>query len=134
MNTHRMQWDALAAMLFIGAVSAVAGGIGLLGGGLTFPLDWLDGSPFTDYTIPGIILAIVGGVQFIAAVAMLRRLEGSVTAGAFAGIVMMGWIAGEVLIVGTHGGLMLTLQLIYFAVGLVQLALAALLTRERQRL
>ena len=134
MEARRMEWVGLVALLSFGAVSALAGGIGLLGGGITFPHDWLDGSPFADYTIPGIILAvIVGGSQFAAAVAMLRRVNWASRASAVAGVVMMGWIASEVLIVGSHGGLMLALQVIYFVVGLAELALARLLTQERER-
>jgi hypothetical protein len=135
MHRRRMGWTGLVGLLSFGAVSAIAGGIGLLGNGIEFPLDWLDGSPFSDFTIPGIILAaIVGGSQLFAAVAMLRRVEWSQSAAVIAGVVMIGWIASEVLIVGTHGGLMLALQLIYFVVGLMELALAALLARERERI
>jgi hypothetical protein len=135
MEAKRTERGGLVALLFFGAVSAIAGGIGLLGNGIEFPLDWLDGSPFSDFTIPGIILAaIVGGSQLCAAVAMLRRVEWSQSAAVIAGVVMMGWITSEVLIVGTHGGLMLALQLIYFVVGLMELALAALLARERERI
>jgi len=132
MSDRRVESTGLAGLLAFGAVSAIAGGIGLLGNGIGLPLDWLDGSPFSDYTIPGIILgAIVGGSQLLAAGAMLRRVERSHTTAAIAGVVMMGWIASEVLIVGTHGGLMLALQLIYSVLGLAELALAARLMRER---
>ncbi|HVB63080.1 MAG TPA: hypothetical protein VNE17_00025 [Nitrolancea sp.] len=132
MSDRRVESTGLVGLLAFGAVSAIAGGIGLLGNGIGLPLDWLDGSPFSDYTIPGIILgAIVGGSQLLAAGAMLRRVERSHTTAAIAGVVMMGWIASEVLIVGTHGGLMLALQLIYSVLGLAELALAARLMRER---
>jgi len=132
MSDRRVESTGLVGLLAFGAVSAIAGGIGLLGDGIGLPLDWLDGSPFSDYTIPGIILgAIVGGSQLLAAGAMLRRVERSHTTAAIAGVVMMGWIASEVLIVGTHGGLMLALQLIYSVLGLAELALAARLMRER---
>jgi hypothetical protein len=134
MNARRMEWAGLVALLSSGAVSAIAGGIGLMGGGITFPRDWLDGSPFADYTIPGIVLAaIVGGSQLIAAVAVQRRAERASLKSAIAGAIMIGWIASEVLIVGSNGGLMLTLQVIYFVLGLVELALAMRLMQEPER-
>jgi len=126
MNTRHIESVGLTTLLVIGTISAIGGGIGLLGGGITFPLDWLDGSPFASYTIPGIILAIVvGGSQLLGAIAVGRDIEWSRAATAFAGTIMMGWIASEVLIVGSNGVLMFSLQAIYFSVGMIELALAA---------
>jgi hypothetical protein len=50
---------ALITLLAFGAVSAIAGGIGLVGGGIQFPLAWLHGSPFSGYTFPELILGLV---------------------------------------------------------------------------
>jgi hypothetical protein len=45
------------------ALTAIGGGIALLIGieGERFPLEWLQGTPFTDYTIPALLLALVVG-------------------------------------------------------------------------
>jgi len=50
----------LALELFV-AFWAFAGGIGMMGGGLDLPSEWLEGTPFSDYFIPGLILFIVVG-------------------------------------------------------------------------
>ena len=51
--------------IFIG-LGAVAGGVGLISGGLKFPLEWLRRSPFTDYLIPGLVLLTVNGIGSLA--------------------------------------------------------------------
>lgn len=57
---------ALLAVLVLQAVSAVGGGVALVAGprgevtGL--PLSYLEGSPFDDYLVPGLILLLVLGV------------------------------------------------------------------------
>ena len=45
------------------ALTAIGGGIALAAGleGERFPAEWLEGSPFEDYRVPGLILAGVGG-------------------------------------------------------------------------
>jgi hypothetical protein len=47
-----------------------------------------------------------------------------------AGLVQVGWIVGEVVLVGTEPGLMLTLQVVYAAAGAVLAGLAADLSRR----
>ena len=51
------------------AISAIGGGIAMLVGADKFPVEWLRNTPFSDYTIPAFVLAIVvGGSSLIAAV------------------------------------------------------------------
>lgn len=123
----------LIALTGFGALSAVAGGVGLLGGGLDFPKEWLEGSPFGSYVGPGVILgAVVGGSQLAALVATLRHHERAMEATALAGAIMMGWIAGEVLIVGSTAGIMRNLQMLYFLHGLLEVGLVGLALRGRR--
>ncbi|HLI51839.1 MAG TPA: hypothetical protein VKU87_08580 [Thermomicrobiaceae bacterium] len=120
---HRRERIALLALEGFGAVSAAAGAIGLLGGGIKFPSDWLTGGPFNSYVGPGLILGLlVGGSQAAAFTGVLRRSAWAATASALAGLTMAGWIGGEILLVGTKGGLMATLQIIYLLNGLLELA------------
>ncbi|HET7037742.1 MAG TPA: hypothetical protein VFI42_18850 [Thermomicrobiaceae bacterium] len=129
MRMRQRQHSGLVALEAFAAISAIGGGIGLAGGGLEFPLDWLAGTPFTSYTVPGLILGVVvGGSQLIALVASLRHASWAMAASLWAGVIMLGWIVGEVLIVGSHGGVMIGLQALYFIVGLL---IAALAYRER---
>lgn len=91
------------------ALSASGGGIALLlgtykdgvlieaGGKARFPLEWLQRTPFSDYTIPALILTIVvGGSSLVAAVLVFSGREEGVLASVVAGLVMAGFIVGEV--------------------------------------
>lgn len=113
----------LAADLFAG-VAAVAGGVGLVGGGIRLPSHWLDGTPFSGYTEPGLILGIVvgGSALVAAAVTRLASREAGALASAIAGAVMVGWIVGEVGLIGYVSWM----QPAFFAYGLAMVALAAL--------
>ena len=60
---------ALGGLLAFGALNAFAGGYYGLSGAPGVPVEWLEGSPFSDYTVPSLILFIVvGGSLLIAAV------------------------------------------------------------------
>jgi hypothetical protein len=132
MTGQRTERIALLGLEAFAAVSALAGGIGLIGGGIEFPSEWLDGTHFSSYTIPGVILILVGIGQAVALAMELRPDRRAGEASMLAGLVMMGWIAGELLIVGSRGTLMLALQLIYFVNGLMIDALAYERWRDRR--
>jgi hypothetical protein len=111
--TTRIERIAIGAVVSFIAVSAAAGAIGLIGGGLPFPPEWLDGTPFSNYVGPGIILGVVvGGSALLASVLVLRGHPLAVPAAFVAGMIQVGWIVGEVLLVGTYGAVMLWLQVI----------------------
>jgi len=82
------------------AVSAVGGGIALIAGGLGVPTAMLRHTPFESFVVPGIFLAvIIGGSATIGATALLTHSRRApVTSGA-AGAIMVGWIAGETVLV-----------------------------------
>jgi hypothetical protein len=128
----RMERLAIAAVSTSIAVSAIGGAVGLVGGGLGFPLEWLEGTPFSNYVGPGVILGVVvGGSALLASVMLLVSHPLSVPAAFAAGMIQAGWILGEVLLVGTHGSVMLWLQVIY---GLAGALLATLAFAARPRL
>jgi len=82
------------------AVSAVGGGIALIVGGLGVPVGLLRHTPFVSFVVPGIFLAvIIGGSATIGATALLARWRRAPVISAAAGAVMVGWIAGETLLV-----------------------------------
>jgi hypothetical protein len=130
---HSSTWRTTLIMLFaIGAVSAVAGAIGLLTDTLQMEKSVLDGSPFSSFTIPGLILGfIVGGSQLIALVALLRHADRAIVFAGVAGGIMAGWIAGEVLLVGSDPGAMRNLQVPFFLIGILEILLAAMLLRRK---
>jgi hypothetical protein len=101
-------------------VTAVAGGIGLVSGAIAPGVELLKGSPFSDYTIPGICLALlVGGGATTAAVLMIRRHPLASYACALSGGMIVFFEMVEVLVIGSDPGVARTLQLFYFIFGLV---------------
>ena len=132
MTARELERIALLALEVAGGVSAIGGGIAMMVGTIDFPVEWLNGSPFGSYTGPALILAVVtGGSQLAALAAEVRREPWATLASGFAGCVMMGWIFGELLIVGSEPGLMRNLQITMFLIGLFEAALAALALRAR---
>ncbi|WP_314094172.1 hypothetical protein [Microbacterium foliorum] len=110
---------ALIALAIFQAVSAFAGGIGLIAtGGLGMPQSFLDDGPFRSFVWPGLILiGVVGGSQGLAAGLLLARRESALLWSAAAGFGMIVWIFTET---GMIRG-MSWLQALYFATGIAQL-------------
>jgi hypothetical protein len=100
------------------ALTAVAGGIALLTGLNTPPVAMLQGSPFRDYAIPGLSLAIiVGGSALLAAILLLRKSKFAILAAATAGVVIMFFEFVEALVIGSPAGVARSLQIFYFGLG-----------------
>ncbi len=118
---HAVVRGALLAVGVFNALSAIGGGIGLLTpGSMGLPLRLLEGSVFTSYLWPAIVLiVVVGGTQALAVVADLLRWRTALFWAAFAGFAMVLWIFVELAIVQGFS----VLHGIYFATGIVQLAL-----------
>ena len=75
---------ALIALLLFGAVSALAGGIGIAGFGVG--AEYLARTPFPSLLIPGLILIlVVGGTQLAAAVLLIGKREPALLLAAVAG-------------------------------------------------
>ena len=101
------------------AVSAVGGGIALVVGGLGVPTDLLRHTPFESFVVPGLFLAVViGGTALLGAIAVLAHWRRAPAASAAAGAVMVGWIAGETVLVEGFSWL----QGLYLLTGAIALA------------
>jgi hypothetical protein len=92
---RRIERVAALALAAAIAVSAAAGGVGLVGGG-----------------------------ALAAAALMARGHRLALPVAVAAGLVQVGWIVGEVALVGTHGPVMLWLQVVYFLAGALLAGLA----------
>lgn len=117
------------------ALTSIACGIGLAVGAVQLPLVWLAGTPFSDYTLPGLVMAvIVGGSSFLAAEMIRAGREGGVVASALAALLLMGCEAAEVAMIDRNLGnwlpLALGFQAIYSTLSLTILGLAAFLWRN----
>ena len=117
----RIAWRTLLAVVIFNAISAVGGAIAMFfTDGLGMPQSALDGSPFTSYFLPALILLIaIGGTQTLAAVQLLRRRKSCFFWTAVAGFAMIIWILTETAIIQGFSWL----QGIYFVTGVAELAL-----------
>lgn len=114
---------ALQVVAWFNLATALLGMAGLTLGFMPIPTEWIEGSVFTSYVWPGVILGvIVGGSQALALAAQYGRYRLAAGMHAAAGLVMMIWIFVEIAIMlvwsPLHG--------IYFATGLIQTTLAVL--------
>ena len=92
---------SLGALLAFGALNAFGGGYYGLSGAEGVPLEWLSGSPFTDYSVPSLILlVVVGGSFLVAAIAVIAGVRSARLIALTAGIVVLGWLAAQVAIIG----------------------------------
>ena len=91
----------LGALLTFGAINAFAGGYYGLSGAKGVPLEWLAGSPFSDYFIPSLILfVIVGGAFSFAAIAVFMRSRLARVSAFAAATVVLVWIGVQLAIIG----------------------------------
>lgn len=83
------------------ALNAFAGGYYALSGAKGVPTEWLSGSPFHDYVVPGLFLFIVvGGAFLIAAIAVFARLRIARSATRLAVAIVLIWLVVQVAIIG----------------------------------
>jgi hypothetical protein len=128
---HKIVRTSLFVLEVLAALSTLAGGLALMTGVIRFPLEQLQGTPFRDYTIPGLILAIVvGGSSLVAAATVFLRREFAVVFSAAAGLILSGWIIGEVILLGPFA---ITWQIPFFVLGLVIFGLAVYLWMREYR-
>jgi len=92
---------SVGGLLVFGAVNAFGGGYYGLSGAKGVPTEWLKGSPFSDYFVPSLILlVVVGGSFMVAAMAVVTGLRIARLAALAAGIVVLGWLAVQLAIIG----------------------------------
>ncbi len=140
---HKLVRIAIEVPVAFNALSAIGGGIALLagtyqngvlieaGGRAQFPLEWLQHTPFSDYTIPALILTIgVGGSSLIAAVLVFTGREEGVLASVVTGLIIAGFIVGEVVMLRRGVS---WIEGLYFGLGLLISGLAASLWMAEHR-
>ena len=117
-------WATVVVTVF-NALSALGGGVAVLGGWLAMPLSMIEGSVFGSYLIPGLVLlVVVGGTQLLAAALLIARRESALLWTAVAGLGMLIWIFVETGIIRGQS----FLQVLYFSTGMAQVvAVLALL-------
>lgn len=123
---------ALFAIDLFVALTAIGGGIALAAGLESqerIPLAWLDGTPFSSYLIPGLILAVVvGGSAAIATLAVYKSSARGGAASILAGVLLMGFILAEVMLLKQPSPWTGT-EVFYFAIGAAMSLLGLVLLR-----
>ncbi len=98
---HKLVRIGLVVLEALVALSAIVGGLWLVAGRSALPLVWLAGTPFSDYTIPGLVLAIVvGGSVLLAAATVFIHREWAALVSMAAGLLMVGYEVVRVAMIG----------------------------------
>jgi len=120
-----------ALQAFIG-VGALAGGFMLVkdpsGGALDLPLNFLEGSPFKDYLIPGLFLLTVNGIgSMIGAVLSFTRRQYAQETAIVLGAILVSWIVIQLIIISSFHWL----HVLYSILGVVELGIGLYIRRRR---
>jgi hypothetical protein len=111
----------LAALAIGTGVAAVWGGVQLIQDGFGMPDSWLAGTPITGWLLPGVALLIgVAVPQLSAAVVIATGGPRALAAGYLAGLLLVAWIAVELLILQHY----FFLQPAIAAIGMAEVLLA----------
>jgi hypothetical protein len=109
---------------FLGVTSTVSGILMISkpdGSILNLPPGLLEGTPFSDYLLPGIILTVfVGGVNLLAVYFNLERHPGRYNWSIAGGLMICGWIVVQVILINTIHWF----HFLYFIIGIMTLLTA----------
>jgi len=117
----------LIIFVLLQGISGLLGGISLIidpsGGQIGLPVNWLEGSPFENFLIPGIILLTVLGVfPLITTMGLISGTRKALISSRLIGYALLIWIGVEVIIIGYRPDP--PLQLIFGIEGVIILLLA----------
>ncbi len=92
---------SMGVLLAFAALNAFGGGYYGMAGAEGVPVEWLEGSPFRSYLIPGMILfVVVGGAFLTAAILAFARSRHARYAALLSVAVVFGWLAVQLSIIG----------------------------------
>ncbi len=125
-------WIAVALQVFT-AVMATPVGLAMIldadGSPLGIPHDWIAGSPFGSFLVPGVVLLCMNGVgQLSAAILVWQRHPWAPWVTGFFAVGLMTWIGIQVIVIPFSA-----LQPALFAVGLVEGFVALTWLRSAQK-
>jgi hypothetical protein len=119
---------ALGILLAFSAFNAFGGGLYGMTGAEGVPVEWLEGSVFKNYIIPGMVLFfVIGGAFTFAAVAVFARLRIARKATITAIALVLFWLAVQMAIIGYVSWM----QPFTAVIALVMLGLALLLPKPQ---
>lgn len=109
------------------ALNAIGGGIYALSGAPNVPTAWLRGTPFNDYTVPGIALLLGATTMILAATTLMLRWRFATQFSKVAGVLLMMWIVVQVTMIGSVSWM----QPVSFLMGAIIFGLA-FVVRDRE--
>ncbi|MES2766981.1 MAG: hypothetical protein V4642_13990 [Bacteroidota bacterium] len=99
--THKLARYTLGSLLLLVALNAFGGGYYGMAGAKDVPIEWLEGSPFKNYFIPGLILFIAVGFScLIVSVAVFKKHRVALKAAFVCCAIIFGWLGVQVAIIG----------------------------------
>ncbi|HEY4175471.1 MAG TPA: flavodoxin domain-containing protein [Kofleriaceae bacterium] len=132
---ERARWPLALACGLVGGAAAYSGlqlALHPDGHTLRMPSSFLQGTPFSSYLIPGLLLALVIGAGYLfETVLVLRRSPFADVGGVIAGAALVTWIVVEMLLLGTANALqlgMLVVAVVILGESLRRIAVQARLT------
>jgi len=129
-NSMRVTKTVLVILLIFLSLSGLFGILFLIdpsGELVEMPLSLLDKLPIDNYFLPGLYLLIVYGIgSSIIAYGLLRQLFWAPVAGILLGLVLIGWVIGQIILWGPP----VMLQYIYLTVGVAIFLLSLILRKQ----
>ena len=130
-NSLRVTKTLLVILLVFLSLSGLFGIMFLIdpsGELVEMPLSLLDKLPIDTFFLPGLYLLIVYGIgSALVAYGLLRQLSWAPAAGLLLGLVVIGWIIGQIILWGTP----VMLQYIYFTTGVAIFLLSLIVIRKQ---
>jgi len=119
-------------LLFTGVASVISGAVMIATNGMGMPLEFLEGTAFTSYLVPGLILLIIiAGVTLLAGILLIKKKKGALEAAAASGFGLLIWLFTEMYILTEMGSHFL--HAIIFTEALVILIAVMILLKLREK-
>jgi hypothetical protein len=133
MKLYRIVTLLLAILLlFTGFISVISSTVMIATNGMGMPLEWLDGTAFASYLVPGLILLIViAGVTTLAGILLIKKKKGAHEVVAASGFGLLIWLFTEMYILEKMGSHFL--HAIIFTEALVILIAVIILFKLREK-
>lgn len=109
----------IAALLLLIGLNALAGGYYGISGAPGVPLEWLDGSPFSSYFVPGLVLFSIVGIGCVTSgILLFFKRKSAYLPGVLSGVILIVWIVTQLIVIGYVS----FLQPLVFIIGLIIIA------------
>jgi hypothetical protein len=100
-HTEKFIRYSLGMLLAFVALNAFGGGYYGMTGAKNIPLEWLEGSPFQNYFVPGLFLFfVIGGSSLVVAIAVFRQWHLARKSSFVCAAVILIWLAVQINIIG----------------------------------